>query len=368
MKNIPTKEELIGYIKSDKKTIGQTVAVFIILFILLLAYSLYSNFTDMREEEELFLSQEEIVEILDREPEEVSAADIRNIEEALEQERYSFGVLIERDDQTFYNYPALITEFLISEEVVAFVEERVGTEILPSAELAVEVSEDSSTRILEVVIGTADEDDNRIISQAYYEAIQEEGLIAPLDDKTIYMMDDESFLIEEETWVDLVMAQIQFITPARAAVGFIIMTGLGLIAGVVLVLVKTMLRKEIPFMYELKVEESDKVLYYNQIRDVEPVERYSKLIHAVMSFPEKKKLVLAQYDLNQQFILLLEEKINERDESSIVLLNDVEETPVNLNIDEVIILIEQNKTTKNWYRNQRIQLERLGSVVTILTY
>lgn len=368
MKNIPTKEELIGYLKSDKKTIISTVGIFILLFVLLLAYSIYATFLDLREEEELFLSQEEIVEILEREPEEVSARDIREIEEALEEERYAFGILVERDDQTFYNHPELITELLISEEVVAYVEESIGREILPSPELAVEVSEDSNTRILEIVIGTADEEDNILIAQAYYQAVQEEGLIPPLDDKAIYMMDDEPFLIEIETWMDLVLAEIQFVNPIRAVMGLIFMIGFGLLAGVVIVLVKTMFRKEIPFLYELKEEESDKILYFNQLREIETEEKFRKLTHAILTFPHQKKIVLSQHNIDEKFSTLLEDRIKSENLKDVLVLNDFEESSINTHVDEIIILVEQNKTTKTWYKNQRIQLDRIKVPVTILNY
>lgn len=368
MKNIPTKEEVIGYIKSDKKTIGWTIGGFVFLFLLLMTYSLYSTFTDMREEEELYLSQDEIVAILDREPEEVTAGDIRNIEESLEQNRYAFGVLIEREDQSFYNYPSLITEFLISEEVVNYVESQINGTILPSPELAVEVSEDSSTRIQEVIIGTGDEEDNRLIAEAYYDAFQEEGLIPPLSDKIIYMMDDEPFLIEEETWVDLVMAQIQYVSPARAVIGLFIMSILGLLAGIILVLLKTFFRKEIPFMYELKRDESDTVLYFNQVKTAEPAGKYSKLTHAIMTYPERKKIVLTQNQINDQFAALISERAGTDKNEPVLMLNDFEKTPINMHLDEVIILVEQNVTTKDWYKAQRIQLERISVPVTILTY
>lgn len=368
MKNIPTKEEVIGYIKNGRKTIVITVGVFVLLFMVLIAYSIYSTFTETREEEEEFLSQEEIVEILEREPEEVSTADIRNIEEALEEERYAFGVLIEREDQTFYNYPNLITEFLISEEVVSYIEARVGRELLPSAELAVEVSEDSSTRILEVVVGTADVEDNRVIAQAYYDAIQEEGLIVALDDKVIYMMDDEPFLVETETWMDLALAQIQYISPIRAVIGFVVTVIIGFITGVIIVLFKTMLSKEIPFMYELEENDSDTVLYFNQLRGISTEEKQVKLAHSISRFPQKKKIVLSQFELDTVSNLLTEEKKEHQSGNEILFFRDFAECPSDVQFDEVIILIEQNKSTKDWYKNQRIQLSRTTAPVTILNY
>ena len=366
MKNIPTKEDLIGYIKGDKKTIGWTIGIFILLFMLLISYSIYSTFTEAREEEDQFLTQEEMVEILEREPEEVTAGDVRNIEEALEQERYAFGILIEREDQTFFNYPDLITEFLISEEVVSYVEESIGEPILPSPELAVEVSQDSSTRIQEIIIGTGDVEDNQAIAAAYYEAIQQEGLISPLDDKIIYMMDNEPFLVEEETWMDLVLVQIQYVSPARAVIGLIVFTILGFVAGTVIVLLKTLFKKEIPFMYELKEKESDTVLYFTQIRNDDEDDRHHKLAHAILTYPERKKLVLSEGEINIE----LRESLSLKNHNTelIHIADDVSNRPINMQPDEVVILVEKNKTTKSWYNNQRIQLERIDAPVTILTY
>lgn len=367
MRNIPSKEEVTGYIRKDKKTILLTMAVTVVLFILLFGYSLYSSYSELNEEDQ-FLSQDQVVEILEKEPEEVSVEEIREIEETLEQKRYSFGVLIEREDQTLYNYPDLITEFLISEDVVSFVEEFTGETILPSPELAVEVSEDSSSKIQYIMIGTANEESNLVFAKAYYQALKNKELIPSLQDKSVYMMDEEPFLVEEETWMDIVLDQIQLFSPVENVIGFIISLIVGFFLGVALVLLKTMLRKEIPFMYELKEKETDKIIYMNKLRGLDTQELFRKLSHSILMFPDNKKLILSQQSIKENLYTEIEQRGNPDEYQQVKILNDVEQSENLTKYDEVIILIEQNKTTKNWYKNQRIQLERIEIPVTIYNY
>lgn len=367
MRNIPSKEEVIGYINKDKKTIFLTMVLSGILFSLLIAYSLYSQYSELTEEDQ-FLSQEEVVEILEKEPEEVSVEEVREIEEALEQNRYSFGVLIEREDQSLYNYPDLITEFLISEELVSYVEENTGETLLPSPELAVEVSEDSQTKIQYIMVGTANEEDNIALAQAYYQAFQNNEMIPALEDKLVYMMDEEPFLVEEETWMDIVFEQIQLFSPLQTIVGLFISLVLGFFLGVAIVLLHTILRKEIPFMYELKEEESDKVIYMNKLKGLDTQDLYRKLAHSILMFPNNEKLILSQKPIKEELFKEIRQQENSYDSLQVKIVKDVEESENLTKYDEVIILVDQNNTTKAWYRNQRIQLERVEMPVTIYNF
>lgn len=367
MRNIPSKDEVLGYIKNGKKTIIFTMIFTGVLFTLLFAYSFYSSYSEQREEED-FLPQDEIVEILDKDPEEVSVEELREIEETLTQGRYTFGVLIEREDQSFYNYPALITEFLISEDVVSYVEDISGKTLLPSPELALEVSEDSQTKIQYILVGTGNEEDNFAFAQAYYQAFKEEGLIPSLQDKMVYMMDEESYLVEEETWMDLVLTQIQLFSPIQLLIGLIIALIMGLFLGVIIVLIQTMSRKEIPFMYELKNEETDKVIYMNHLKGVEIEELYRKLAHSIQLFSENEKLILSQYPIKDDLLKEFKLKGDKESLNRVMIYEDIVNSDNFEDYDEVIILVEQNKTTKAWYNNQRILLERVDLPVTIFNY
>jgi len=368
MRNIPSKDELISYIKKGKKTIIASMFIFVILFAILYAYSIYTNYQKSREEEDLFLSQEEVTDILNREPQEVSVDEVRDVEEALEQNRYSFGVLIERQDQSLYTYPNLIREFLVSEEVVNHIQESIGKEILPSPEHVVVVTEDSQTRIQEVIIGTADEEDNILIAQAYFEAFQED-VIAPLNDKNVYMMDQEPLLIEEETWLDLVHAQIQLFDPLTMIIGIIMFLIIGFIIGIIIVLLQTMRQKEIPFLYSLEKDNLDKVLYLNHLKVKDEEQFYRQLTHTILNFPDKKKLILSEnkidINLENQLKRLSKEKKTGLEYS---IINNIEDSDIGIDYDEVIILVKQNMTAKKWYENQRILLDRLNIPILIINY
>lgn len=370
MKNIPTWKEVKNYLLNGKKIIYATMGIIVVLFSLLYAYNIYANYQQLREEDEEYLSQDEITTITESDPEEITVEQLNEVEEALAQDRYLFSVLIEREDQSIYNYPELIREFLISDEVVRYVEEETGRPLLPNPEMAVVVEEDSSTHLQKIIIGTGSEEDNSAFALAYYNALQEEGLVTALENKDVYLMDEEPYIEQVETWYDVVFEQIQVFSPLKAILVLITALLFGFILGILIVLVRTVYQKEIPFLYSLEHDKTDKILYFNQLKAVSNDEMKQKLTHAIMPTGNKKTIVITQKIINNELLETLS-KFEATENNSIsmpLFVKDVDEIDPNYSFEEVIILVKQNETTKAWYENQRIQLERFEVSVIILQY
>lgn len=367
---IPTWQELKNYLVNGKKIIYITMGTIVVLFSLLYAYNIYANYQQLKKDDGEFLSQDEITSITESDPEEVSVQQLNAVETALTQDRYLFSVLIEREDQSLYNYPQLIREFLISDDVVNFVEEKTGKKLLPNPEMAVKVEEDSDTHLQKILIGTGNEEDNNAFALAYYSVFQEEGLIKALDDKAVYLMNEEPYIEEVETWYDVVFEQIQIFSPFRAVLVLIIALLFGFIMGVLIVLIKTIYQKEVPFLYSLEYNKSDKILYFNQLKAVSTEEMNQKIAHVIIPRENKKTVIITQIQLGDKTIedSSIMEAIESTSNSIPLFVKDVDEIDPNYSFEEVIILVKQNKTTKVWYENQRIQLERFNVPVVIVQY
>lgn len=365
MKNIPTKSELFSFLKSGRKTIGLSIIIVISVVLLFFVYNVYSGYQEFIREEE-FLSIEEIVEIVDREPEDIQAFELREVEEALAQDRYGFSFLIERDDQSFYHYPNLIEQLLIKNDVIDFIQNQTGIIMPLPAELVVDVVNDSRTNSLVLWIGTGDEELNIELAQAYFQLLLEEQYVLPiLEDKQVYIIEDEPFIEEIKTWRDIVLGQVELFSFTGLVVSVVSAAIFGFGLGVFLILIKNFRQPTIPLMYGLEYEDTDTVLYFNKLSLNSSKELLDKIAHAIYSSPSTAKLLLSEDELSTK---IKSTSFNKQFHNELTIAQKVEEVSVPFTFEEVIILVNQNHTSKAWYKNVRLQLKRHDIHVTIIQY
>ena len=363
MNLIPTWNEIKSFFKVNKKLIGISIVGFLTVFLALFGYNLLSSDSEILEPE--YLSQEEVVEILEREPEDVSASELDQVKEALGHDRYTFKVLVEKESQEFMNNQAVLTNIMISEDVVSMIEERSGVAIEPEAIQSIGVA--SENDILRVVIGTADVADNEKIANAYYDVITNQELPF-LEDKTVYAMDDEPFLEEEQSWFDLAGTQLAELSTTAIAVTIIGGIILSMIVAVLIAILKSVFQKKVPVSYKLEKDAKDKVVYLTKLASVSEEQYLNNLAFAIENPTSKKKLVLSQQVLPTKLSKKLSQKAVSGQQTKLTIADEVSNTNPSYTYDEVVILVKQNQTDKDWYKNQRIQIEKLDAPVTIVQY
>lgn len=363
MNLIPTWNEFKSFFKVNKKVIGISIAGFLVVFLALFVYNLLSSDSEVLEPE--YMSQEEVVEILGREPEDVTATELDQVEQALAHDRYTFKVLVEKDSQDFMNNDAVLRNIMIQEDVVSMIEERAGITIEPEATQSIGVA--SENDILRVVIGTADVEDNERIANAYYDAIINNELPF-FEDKTIYAMDDAPFLEEEQSWFDLAGTQL-----AELSTTAIVLTILGgiifsLIVALGIAVLKSVFQKKVPVSYKLEKDAKDHVVFLTKLNSITEEQYLNNLVFAIESPTSKKKLVLSQQVLPAELSKKLNQKAISGQQPQLTIADEVASTNPAYLYDEIVILVKQNQTDKDWYKNQRIQIEKMEASVTIVQY
>lgn len=360
MKIVPTWKELKIFISYNKRVSLISFGVIFTLFLLLYGYNLLS--TEEIQMEEEYLSQAEIIEILNSDPEDVDSRDLDDIDEALGQERYHFTVLVESISQELISNQHVMKSILIRDDVVDLIEEEVGFDITIDPSLITSVYNENN--MLRIAIGTGDVVQNKMITQAYYDAFNN-GDIPYFDNKSVYLIDNEPFMEEEETWFDLALIQDEGLSISEALTSIILVIITSVIIAIVIPVIKTIFQKNVPVAYKLEQDEHDKVIDLNNLSVQSENDYLDSIAYTILSSKMISKLVLSQGEIMPELLdkLSISSKKNNQ---KITIANDIIKTDPSLDIDEIFILVQLNQTEKHWYQNQRIQIKNIAAPVTII--
>lgn len=362
MEILPTYKELKRFLNYNKKTILLSILAVFLLTVTLVAYNIYArNQSESKKQD--YISQEEILTISEKDPENVTLEELNSMNEALEADRYEFSFSVEDEFQGIVSNQYVIYSAITQEEVIEKVEAGAGIQIIPNPELAITLVNDND--IMKVSIGTGNQEQNQLIAHAYYDLISN-GNIPFFSNKTVYQYDPAPVL-EEENWLESAGTQLVNISNMVIIVGIIGVIIIAVIIGLLVAIVKSVFQKTVPLMYKLETETTDKVLQYTKLSKMGEEEFHNSLTYAVSQPENKRKLVLSDQDfsiLNQYD----SDSMEISDQPRIVVSKEVSNLNPSYVFDEVIVLVKLNTTAKSWYHNQRIQLKRMSAYVTVIVY
>lgn len=359
MKNLLSVEDGKRFLKKQKMPILLTT---LIVFVLYSGLSLYNYFstTMIQEEVEEYaqeLSQEEIVSILENEPEDIRVDQLQSIQESLDVNAVEFRLFIEHEDQTPFGDGSLLKDFLILEDVLNYVENEAGVELPIDPDLAIVIQRRESHPVLSLKVRTGDIEDNMAIAEAYEQAFEEGGIIPFTSDKQVYLL-DESPGIYTRPLIDQILEALTLFSPLSIGLGMIASIFVGLIIGILIGLAKNMSSKTISELSILENDVHDNLVPLYRIKDKEE-QIDEKMIQTILYPKNGLKLVLSQTDLNQEVLNALKTE-------NIIIADDVSHAPNDRDYKEVIIIVSLESTTKAWYDSQRILLEKFDAAITII--
>lgn len=371
MNNLPTLKDVWSFLKDYKKIIVGTMIGCLILYALGMVYSIYSS-SKVEEGESIPLEEN-----MDSSQEVLSSQEIKVLQEDL----VSFSFYIENDSaEQFTNYN-LMKQLLISPETLAYIKETSDKEIKPNPYHAVNMSLDHSTYVLTLSIGTGNYNDNKAIAQAYYDGIVNEEIPFFNSNKNVYMISEpartntgEVIPIDGESTNAEDDGSISIVTIIGLAIAVLIGS---FVLGVIVSLIYAMTRKVItdPFTYEQK--DNDTILNLSPlIKNINDESSTDIIEHAIRHPHKNTKAILAQHSLpkninnkiSTSFLSLGEYDVTSSNMNSTYasVFNDLTEVNPDLSIEEVIIISEKNKTTKDWYSRQRLLLENYNVDIKVI--
>ncbi|MFL2100931.1 hypothetical protein [Desemzia sp. FAM 23991] len=364
MKNLPTLDEMITFLKDSMKIIIITTVSIFSLFLLGIGYTI---FTDSKINENAINTEEQEIKLneLDQNIPFEAQLDPEEIELIMKNFQKNGGVAFSFYTETETGEPflanSLMEELLISQNVLERIEEGAGTTIEPSPDLALQVTLNPNTQVMTLKVGTGDKQKNQVIADAYFDLISQEDN-SFFDNKTVYIVTEpeviKSYEIESEavTESDISVDATNDLSYKRIILYAVLAVIVGGGAGIFIALIRNLLKKEVTDLYGFAIKDNDTVLNMSNNKYLNNTEKYDQLIHAVLH-PEKKiKLVLSEENLDNYIV----EKLNstskeqlEKKQYSVLFTNSVSEVNPAISVDEVIIICKKYKTTKKWYEKQR---------------
>lgn len=364
LKNLPTLDEMITFLKDSMKIIIITTVSIFSLFLLGIGYTI---FTDSKINENAINTEEQEIKLneLDQNIPFEAQLDPEEIELIMKNFQKNGGVAFSFYTETETGEPflanSLMEELLISQNVLERIEEGAGTTIEPSPDLALQVTLNPNTQVMTLKVGTGDKQKNQMIADAYFDLISQEDN-SFFDNKTVYIVTEpeviKSYEIESEavTESDISVDATNDLSYKRIILYAVLAVIVGGGAGIFIALIRNLLKKEVTDLYGFAIKDNDTVLNMSNNKYLNNTEKYDQLIHAVLH-PEKKiKLVLSEENLDNYIV----EKLNstskeqlEKKQYSVLFTNSVSEVNPAISVDEVIIICKKYKTTKKWYEKQR---------------
>lgn len=374
MRNLPTIEELISFLKDNLKIIILSIVSCLFLFVVGIGYTIYTD-SKIEDTVQNTVQEENLLDNIDETlplEEQLEPEEIEMIVDKLQEDGVEFSFYLEKESADPFKSPDLLKELLVSPNVLNTVEQEANTKIIPSPELAVNVSLNSDNLLLTVTVGTGDVYKNKAIADAYFKIISEEN--TPFfDNKTVFivdepetteMLDNEDNINETEINSSLTMGSL---TPKRIILLAIAAIVLGITIGVIIALALSLLKKEVDEIYGFAVDDEDTILNMSKLNKQSKEEISKQVVHSIIHPSKKTKLVLSETKLDNEIVKKLHDEANIHFENSEDLSNDKEVSVIiansiididpKINIDEVAFICKKNETTKRWYENQRKLLE-----------
>lgn len=341
MKDLPTIKQMKKFFKDNLKTIFATAGVCLVLFFGAVGYTIYSNDAALKRVESV--TGKEITPITGAEYSKLNKNKVR------------FLFFVENEEGNLFANPNLFESILLSDDVLA---ESGAEALIPKGvapEFVIDVTYDDVTSGLFVTVGTGDYNTNLALANLLYETVSTDKL-GFFDNKDVYML----------TEPEKVSKKLESLTDANISVMEYVVYGvavliLSVIMGLFIAAVRMVTNKEISDGFSYKYAEDDLVMDLTEMGG--EVNQPLALVQAIRHPAKDTKLVLAQrLDAKE----LQEKLITKEGTGKFIVKNDILEVSADTHFDEIIIISEKNQTTKQWYKNQRIQLENYHSPIKII--
>ena len=273
---------------------------------------------------------------------------------ALKEDEVSFSFYVENaDDTPFMNYNLLKT-VLLSPTVFPSVTENLSLDYDVPDMYTINISRDN-TNAMYMNIGTGNIKDNMKLANRLYTLLEKDELSFFADKKVYLLTKPKKVTLEEQ----LENAETSDVEPS--SVNYILLALVGIIfafiGGVVISVILSFFKKEFVFTSLVHFKNVNKVIDLSHLKDVEDPSEYLPQV-IVQSSIKGEKLVLSQTSLTELGSHLKS--------SEVTLASSLLQIQSNHDFKEAIVIIEKNKTEKNWYHNQKILLENYNIPIKIV--
>lgn len=377
MKNNTSYYEFKVFLSKNKKLIiGSAFSVFLaLLLILLISFRVDEEAEEITEEinEELVLS--EILPAINNIEDvgELSEEEREIFMEYLDKESYSIRLVIENPDSSAFVDNKLLKELLLEDSIIQRITEESESEFIPTPEIAVSVSRVEGSSMMKINVGTGTREYNEEIIN-YFVNLLDDNTFSLLENRDIYFVDSEPIIYEEleEEQIEGIIVEedegyLAVLTSNIEIILIVSLIGLlgGISVGIVLSIFKEKFNKNIPSIYSFNLLPNHTLIKLDSILPKTKIDVDEVIVQSIVGKNKTNKLIMSEHPLSEELynsVLSFGEQSNAEYNMNI---SNMEKTRLE-NIEEIIILIQNYRTSKLWFEKQIEQTKALQIPVKII--
>ena len=353
MMHLPTTKQLKGFLKDNKKTVWLTALATLLLYVLGIGYTLFSNGT-VEEEQEI-------------DPDTGLEVNLITAEEyaALHEGAARFEIYIYNDEGSAFTNSTVLESVLLSpivfttidtaEKVTAAQEIEALEEGEIPAKYILDITNNPGDNSLNVTVGTGDADKNMAIAAVLYDMISNKELPL-LENKNVSMLSDSHEVVIEngpEKTKEEVLGTVGY---AVMAIAVLIA---GTILGILIALSRLFFKKEVTDVFNYRESDEDNIIDLTLFNEGKSDD---ELVHTIQHPPAQHKLILSDPALPAE----VQDRLLKDSAAHYVFASDIVAADPKLTFDEIILVSQKNVTDKAWYKKQRTLLANYTAPIKIV--
>lgn len=293
---------------------------------------------------------------------------IRQMQAYLLPKAYKITLYAEHEDHEPIANTTFMREILRNKDVIDYIENSLNAELTPAIDFAVHIENLANSGVYELHFQRGTQEDSLELAHIVMDAINDD-IVPVLDNKNVYFIEDEPELVEQDysDYIDENNENAGFSIGSliRDVVMFgVIGVAAGSVIGIVIALLGILMNKNVTALYDYVRKDTDKVVRLNHLKNVSQEEYLQKGLTNINTPSENNKVVLFDENTKDEWTELFG-KLTDNVSTYTDFSNANKEME---KIEELIILSKVNKTSKEWYNNQRVQLNGYNIPIKIIQF
>ena len=354
MMHLPTTKQLKEFLKDNKKTVWLTAFAALLLYVLGIGYTLFSN---EAVEEEKKIDPDTGLEVNLITGEEYAA---------LHEGAARFEIYIENDEGSAFTNSTVLESVLLSPAVFATIDtaEKVTVaqeiEALEEGEIPakyiLDITNDPGDNSLNVTVGTGDADKNLAIAAVLYDIISDKELTL-LENKSVSMLSDPHEVVIENGPEKT--EEEEGLGPVGYAVMAVAVLIAGTVLGILIALSRLFFKKEVTDVFNYRESDEDTIIDLTLFNEGNLTD---ELTHTIQYPSAQRKLILSDPAVPAE----IQGRLLKDTATNYVFASDIVTVDPKLTFDEIILVSQKNVTNKAWYKKQRTLLTNYTAPIKIV--
>lgn len=374
MKDELTIKDFLLFLKDNLKLIFTSVAIMIVLLFGFLVFNFFSQQggtpTESLEtsEEQIDSLDEEFSRLAEVPFELLNTREVTFLQDYVENTAFRFMFFVENESGEPIGNLNMMRAIFRHENIVDQIEDKIGEQLTPNPVISVNVLSFADSGLFQLQLGREDRESSEELAQVMFEMV-ENNEIPVLNQFNVSIFEETPIplreIIEPDEYDDTAVADRNTSGLIRDVIIYSVM-GIfaGLFVGILAAIIKMYQSKKITALFNYERDFTDKIVRLNHLNDAEE-SIYTKAKQNVIYPTGLKKLLLVD-NQPQKKVEEFIKTVNQ--ENDILIANDFSEINNNYLVEEVIIITEVNKSLKQWYNNQRIQLNGFNIPIKIIQF